>query len=282
MSTDAGRLVREHYDRGVSSGAMLDAILEELTTTGHNLDELTWQALERLDQFHLGGGRATLAMARLAGIGHGEQILDVGGGVGGAARALAATLGCHVTVLDLSEAYAEVGRALTDRMRLSDLVEFRVGNALHIPLGDESVDVAWTQHSTMNIEDKERLYAELYRVVRSNGRLAMHEIVAVDDAPPLHFPVPWADAPELSFVRSAADMRSTIAAAGFVERAWEDTTISALAWMREVVERAAAASRPPQAQRVLLGPGAADAFRTIRRNLEEGRAAVVEGVFSRP
>ncbi len=282
MSTDAGRLVTKHYDRGVAASAMLDAIMEELTATGHDLGELTWQALERLDQFHVGGGRTTLAMARRAGIGRGERVLDVGGGVGGPARTLAATLGCHVTVLDLSEAYTEVGRSLTRRMRLSDLVEFRVGNALDIPLSDESVDVAWTQHSTMNIEDKERLYAELHRVVRPGGRLAMHEIVAVEGAEPLHFPVPWAASPEISFVRTAAATRATIVAAGFVERAWEDTTVSSIAWMREMAERAAASNRSSQVQRVLLGPGFAEAFRTIRRNLEEELASVVEGVFRRP
>lgn len=282
MSTETGRLVSNHYDRGVSATAMFDAIMEELAATGHDVDELTWQALERLDQFHVGGGRATLAMARLAGIGRGDRVLDVGGGVGGPARTLAATLGCQVTVLDLSEAYIDLGRALTNRMRLSDLVEFRVGNALDIPLNIESVDVAWTQHSTMNIEDKERLYAELHRVVRSGGKLAMHEIVVVDRAEPLHFPVPWARTPEISFLRSATAMRETIVAAGFVERAWTETTAIALAWMREMAERAAARGRPPHAQSVLLGPGFADAFRTIRRNLEEARAAVVEGVFERP
>lgn len=282
MSTEAGRLVSNHYDRGLAATAMLEAILNELTATGHDLDALTWQALEQMDQFHVGGGGATLAMARLAGIGRGDRIVDIGGGVGGSARTLASTFGCHVTVLDLSDSYTKVGRALTSRMQLSDLVEFRVGNALDIPLGDASVDVAWTQHSTMNIEDKERLYAELYRVVRPGGRLAMHEIVAVDGAQPMHFPVPWADSPELSFMRSAGAMRTTIAAAGFVELEWGETTVSALAWMREMVERAAAASRPPRSQNVLLGPGFAEAFRTIRRNLEEGRAAVVEGVFGRP
>ena len=282
MSSDTERRVRGHYDHGETAAAMIEGIMEELGGAGHDAGGLTWRSLEPLDQFHVGGAEATMELARLAGIGQGEGVLDVGGGVGGPARVLAATVGCRVTVLDLTEAYLAVGRELTRRVGLDRLVEFRVGDALDIPLVGASVDVAWTQHSTMNIGDKERLYAELHRVVRPGGRLAMHEIVAADGEPPLHFPVPWADRGEISFLRTASAMRATIAAAGFVERLWEDTTPSALAWMRESESRSTAGKGPLRALAVLLGPNFGEGFRGIRRNLEEGRAAVVQGVFGRP
>lgn len=276
-----GRLVSDHYGRGASATAIVEAIIDGQRARGHDPDRLTWRDLEPTDQLHAGGGEATLALAGLAGIGAGELVLDVGGGLGGPARALASTFGCRVTVLDLTDTYTRVGEALTRRMRLDDLVTFRVGDALEIPFDAESVDVAWTQHSTMNIADKERLYAELHRVVRPGGRLAMHEIVTGAEAQPLLYPVPWAEGPEISFLRSAAAMRATVAAAGFVESSWVDVTRSALAWMREQAASAAAMDRPPLSQNLLLGPGFADAFRSIRRNLEEGRAAVVQGVFQR-
>lgn len=282
MAGNEGRLVSGHYGRGLGAAAMLEVIMERLVATGHDPDRLTWQALEQVDQLHLGGGRVTLALARLAGIGAGDRVLDVGGGTGGPARTLASTFGCHVTVLDLTEVYTQVGESLTRRMGLSDLVEFRVGDALDIPFEAGSVDVAWTQHSTMNIADKERLYAGLFRVVRPGGRLAMHEIVAGEGGEPLLFPVPWAAGPEISFVRPASAMRATIAAAGFVERVWEDVTPASLAWMREQSERAASSGEPPLVQSLLLGPGFLDALRSVRRNLEEGRAAVVQAVFDRP
>lgn len=278
------RLVSGHYDRGAPATAIVDAILDGQRESGRDVDRLTWQDLEQMDQLHAGGGEATMTLARLAGIGRDQLVLDVGGGIGGSARALAATFGCRVVVLDLTESYIQVGEALTGRMGLGDLVAFRVGDALDLPFDTASVDVAWTQHSTMNIADKERLYAELHRVVRPGGRLAMHEIVAGDDGRQLLFPVPWAAGPEISFLRSAASMRATIAGAGFVESVWEDVTQPTLEWMRDQAVRAAAsgAERAPQERVLLLGPGFADALRTIRRNLEEGRARVVQGVFERP
>ena len=44
---------------------------------------------------------------------------------------------------------------------------FQIGSALELPFADASFDGAWTQHSTMNIADKERLYAEIHRVLPS-------------------------------------------------------------------------------------------------------------------
>ena len=151
------------------------------------------------------------------------------------------------------------------------------------PLDDASVDVAWTQHSTMNIPDKPRLYAELRRVLRPGGRYAMHEIFAEDDGAPLHFPVPWAPEPSISFLRPAGWTRAAVTAAGFRARAWEDVTAATLAWVRERAaagEAARAAGRPPAlGLHLLLGAGFAEAFGNLARNLAEGRVRVAEAVF---
>ena len=43
------------------------------------------------------------------------SVLDVGSGVGGPARFLAATCGCQVTGVDLSEPFVDAARYLTER-----------------------------------------------------------------------------------------------------------------------------------------------------------------------
>ena len=43
------------------------------------------------------------------------SVLDVGSGVGGPARFLAATYGCRVTGVDLSEPFVNAARYLTER-----------------------------------------------------------------------------------------------------------------------------------------------------------------------
>ena len=125
------------------------------------------------------------------------RVLDVGDGLGGPARTLASEFGCAVKVLDLTEEFCRARAAFTTRTGLSDLVSFRHGSALEMPYPDASFDAAWTQHSSMNIADKGRLYGEIHRVLRPDGRLALHEILA-GPVSPIYLPVPWARRPELN------------------------------------------------------------------------------------
>ena len=265
--------VAAHYGRP----ALLESIRAALLAAGTPADSVRPDDLAPVDQFHTRGREATLDLARLAGLTGGERVLDVGGGLGGPARTLSATLGCRVTVLDLTPEFCQAGEELTRWVGLGDRVSFRVGDALEIPFEAAGFDVVWTQHSSMNIPDKRRLYAEARRVLRPGGRLAIHEIAAGTGGP-LDFPVPWASRAELSFLLPEPELRATIRETGFRERQWVDVTDPSLAW---VDARLAAASGGPPALglQVLLGPGAREAFGNLRRGLAEHRLRVVEAVF---
>src|SRR5581483_11191714 len=216
QSADA---LNRHYGRP----DLLEAILAAARAAGADPASLTPDDLAPVDQFHTRGKPATVELARLAGLSAGMQVLDVGGGLGGPARTLAAEFGCSVTVLDLTEAYVLTGEQLTARTGLSELVRHRHGSALALPFPDGSFDAAWTQHSSMNIADKARMYAEIRRVLRPGGSLALHEVLAGAGGEP-HCPLPWAADPSLSFLRPPDEIRSLIAAAGFREVVWRDVT----------------------------------------------------------
>jgi SAM-dependent methyltransferase len=268
METSAA--ISSHYGKQ----GLLQSILAGLRAAGKDPDRLTAEDLAPCDHFHLRGRDATLELLRLSGLRAGERVLDVGGGIGGPARTLAEA-GCSVTVLDLTEEFCRTGAALTERVGLADRVTFRHASALAIPFEDGAFDAAWTQHSSMNVEDKERLYAEIGRVVRHGGLLAMHEIMAGPASPP-HFPVPWASVPEISFLRAPDVVRRLIVARGFRERVWRDSSTAALAWLRERL----AATPPPLGLHLLLGPAAGEMLHNVARNLEESRIAVIEAVFA--
>ena len=153
----AAAAVDAHYGRP----DLLDAILQGLRASGCDPDAPAIEDLAPVDHFHTRGRDATLALGRLAKIASGHDVLDVGGGLGGAARLLARMFDARVTVLDLTEAFCQVGAELTRRTGLAERVTFRQGTALDLPFPDERFDVAWTQHSSMNVDDKERLYAEI-------------------------------------------------------------------------------------------------------------------------
>ena len=199
------RSIGEHY----ASDGLAVAILTALHKAGNDLDSITAQDLTPVDQLHTRGKDATLELAHLAGITPEMRVLDVGGGLGGPARTLATEIGCSVEVLDVTEEFCRAGEMLTTRTGLGHLVSFRYASALDMPHPDASFDAVWMQHSSMNIADKERLYAEIHRVLRPGGHLALHEIMAGPVAP-IHFPVPWARGPEISFLRPPEEVRALI------------------------------------------------------------------------
>jgi ubiquinone/menaquinone biosynthesis C-methylase UbiE len=198
-------------------------IVDALAAAGKNIESLTVDDLAPADQFHSGGKGATERLARLAELRPGTRVLDVGGGLGGPARTLAAQFGCHVTLVDLTESYVRAGAALTARLGLADRVSHRVGDALALDVAPGAFDVVWTQNSGMNIADKDRLYAGFARAVRPGGVLALQEPMAGPVQPPI-FPLMWAADSAASFLRTPDTMRAVIEKAGFRVRVWDDIT----------------------------------------------------------
>lgn len=247
------------------------AILDALSAQGKNLDALTVDDLAPLDQFHGGGKPATVRLAQLAGLTPGTRVLDVGGGLGGPARTLAAQFGCQVTLVDPTDSYREASELLTERLGLADRLTHRAGSALDLPIDDQSFDVVWTQNSGMQIQDKARLYAEFHRVLRPGGWLAIQEPMA-GPVQPLIFPVMWARDASQSFLLPPSEMLAIVEAAGFRMRAWNEATPSA--------------SRPsssvPTIQRLVMGDHLDAIMATGPRNTDEGRLVTYDGLFDRP
>lgn len=275
-SADHARSVNAHYGRR-ELGAL---VLEGLRAAGKDPERVSPADLAPVDQFHTRGRDATLELARLAGLEADCTVLDVGGGIGGAARTLAASLDAHVTVVDITADYCRVGADLTRRAGLDHRVRFCHASALDLPFRAAAFDAVLTQHSSMNIEDKARLYREIGRVLGPGGRLALHEIAA-GAVQPVHFPVPWAREPSVSFLRPAEDVRRLIVESGFAEVAWVDQTAPSLEWFRRRVAAAGSGPPPPLGLHLLLGPDAPVMFANQVRNLEEARITVVQGVFRR-
>ena len=142
---------------------------------------------------------------------------------------------------------------------------------------DDSFDVVWMQNVGMNIADKRKLYAEIYRVLKPGGRFAFQEMAA-GKAAPSYFPLPWATDPADSFLVSADEMCSVLGESGFSAELFEDVSDAHLI--------ASIASAPPASAGQLslavfvdnLGQKAGKA----RRSLEEGQVRLVRSVFTVP
>lgn len=262
--------VRDHY-RATGLTERLKTVLAAL---GPEDQLLTPQQLGTLDQFHTRGLAATAELAQLAGIVTGMSVLDVGSGVGGPARFLAATYGCRVTGVDLSEAFVDAARYLTERTGQSGQLLFKTASALELPFDDGRFDIVLLQHVAMNISDRARLYHEIRRVLKPSGRFATFDVVLAGGEP--HYPLPWARTPATSFLLTIDATREAIEPAGFRMLAWQDDTEIARAWFAQL-----RASGPPPSPNlgVVMGSDFAELAANLGRNLMEGRLGILTAVF---
>ena len=267
-----------HYG---GDGEIARRIDEQLRLSGVADDHtLSPSDIAAVDQFHVGGLEATQDLARLFSPSRGSYILDIGSGLGGPSRYLAANYGCRVIGIDITEEYCRVASILAARMGLEDRVEYRRGDARELLFPDGTFDGAWTQHVSMNIAQKKELYEGIRRVLKIGGRFALHDVVQRTPGAIL-FPVPWARTPEISHLQSSEAMRKTIVDAGFALVLWNDVTEGALRFLDAMVTRSRIAETPRLGLHLVLGSGFPEMVRNFRRNLDDERCGVVQAVFQR-
>jgi SAM-dependent methyltransferase len=267
--------VADHYHQP----ALLNSILAALREEGKDPDNLKPQNVIGVGELHIRGHEATRELAMQMGLTHEMKVLDVGCGVGGPSRFLAAQYGCHVTGIDITEEFCKTARDLAERVRLSDYLTYRQADALDLPYKDEAFDAVWTQHVQMNIEDKPRFYAELFRVLKPGGKLGFYEIVAGDAGKPF-YPVPWAADASISHLVGEAALKALIEGAGFQLKIWQDTTAAGLIWFEELRRRE---SEPGYEQsrlgpELFLGLDWWDITANLYRSVAGDRIKVIEGV----
>uniref|UniRef100_UPI002ADE0816 class I SAM-dependent methyltransferase n=1 Tax=Tepidiforma sp. TaxID=2682230 RepID=UPI002ADE0816 len=192
MSQPAEPAVLAHYHREGLAERILAAARQQ------GIDPLTPAALAPADHFHSYGLRATRDLATAAGLQPGQHVLDLGCGIGGPARTIAAEFGCRLTGIDLSPEFIRTARILAEACGLAHQCEFHVANALQLPFPDASFDAVITQHVAMNIADRARFWSEARRVLRPGGTLALFDIIRGPNPEPLQYPVPWASEPAIS------------------------------------------------------------------------------------
>jgi SAM-dependent methyltransferase len=235
---------------------------------------LSPEDLGALDHFHTGGLRASRELLELAQIRAEERVLDVGAGLAGSARLLAAAVGCRVDCIEMSPDYC-AGAALLNRLTgLEERIKVHHGSALDLPFPDGSFDVVWMQNVGMNIADKRKLYGEIFRVLKSGGRYAFQEMAAGEVATS-YFPLPWATDPADNFLVPAGEMRSVLDGCGFIAELFEDTSDTHLS--RTIANATPAA--PGQLGLAVFVDNLAQKAANARRSLEEGQVRLVRGIF---
>lgn len=264
--------VSTHYARV----GLIETIRSALETLGRSTASVTLDDLAPVDEFHMGGREATEQLVGQLGLAADDRVLDVGCGLGGAARVVAARHGCRVTGIDLTAGYVEAGTALCRWTGLDRRIDLHHGSALAMPFADARFDAAYMMHVGMNVADKAALCAEVRRVLRAGATFGLYDVTRTGEGD-LVYPLPWADAAENSVVATPAAYRATLEEAGFEvlrERDRRDFALDFFARMRARAE--AAGGAPPLGIHLLMGDGARAKVENMVASLAAGRIAPIE------
>lgn len=267
--------IASHY----ATDRLLERIEAGLAALGHDPQNISQEALKPVDEFHSAGFASTRHLLdRLYGTPV-ETALDIGSGIGGPARSMAARLGCRVEGVDLTPDFVETARELSRRTGMDGVTSFCEGSATALPQADTSVDLAWMLHVGMNVADKRAIFAEAARVLRPMGHFVVFDLVLGDDPAPPDFPVPWASAPGQSHLAAAQDYRAAAAEAGFAQLSEADRGAFVLETHRDALAEIDRNGPPPLGLHLVLGADAREKIGNFVAALEAGRITPVEMVF---
>lgn len=272
--TDA---IAEHWGKGDVYGRIV-AALEKMSKP---LDGLTIEELAPVDHFHARGFPATVDLADRLTIEAGDEILDIGCGLGGPARYMADRFECRVSGIDITQPFVEAGNKLTALLGMEQAVSIEQGDGQRLPYPDSQFDGAYTQHVTMNVADRPGFFAEAFRVLKPGGFFALTEHGLGPNGDP-HYPTPWSEDGTGSHLAAPSETRSLLEEAGFEDIVVEDTGDKYVAAYKAVMDKARQGALPPLGAHILMGKNAPDKVRNAARNIEEGRTHPVQVICRKP
>ena len=260
---------------------LLRAIEAGFARMGKTPDDVTLDNLASVDEFHVRGREATLELIAASGFERGMHVLDLGSGVGGPARVLAAGSGVRVTGIDLNADHCDTAARLAEWVGLDDRVSFQQGDITALPFEDAAFDGAWTVHVGMFVADKAALYAEAARVLKPGARFAIYDAFAVRGGE-MTYPVPWAAGSDDDHAMELPDMTAALDAAGFDVTTTRDVTAEAGVWAEATLERLAAAGGPPPVGlHLVVGPDLPVLVKNAADSLARGALAFHQIVCAR-
>ena len=256
--------VAEHY----SSKNLLNFIKKGLIKEGVDLDWVSSEDLNAVDEFHIGGITGTRFVSDKLDLSNASKVLDIGCGLGGPARFIAETYKSSVTGIDLTPSYIETGVALNELVGLTDKVSLLTASALDIPFCDNYFDAAYMIHVGMNVADKRQLMSEAFRVTKSNGFFVIYDVMKLEDVD-IEYPLPWADKKTESAVESFSNYESELVNAGFHIFEKEIKTKFAITFFQNMITNTKKNGPAPLGLHLLMGDNTSEKISNLFRQIYE-------------
>jgi len=152
----------------------------------------------------------------IAALQAGETVIDLGSGGGFDCFLASPAVGDtgNVIGIDMTPDMISKARNNAEKGGFTN-VEFRLGEIEHLPVADNSVDVI-ISNCVINLSpDKGQVFKEAYRVLNTNGRLAISDVVATIELPEEMRNDPMLIAGCMGNAALISDLENDLEAAGF-------------------------------------------------------------------
>jgi SAM-dependent methyltransferase len=156
----------------------------------------------------------------MAGVGGGDELLDIACGPGLVACAAAARAK-RVVGIDLTPAMIEQARSLQAKLGLGNL-EWRIGDVASLPFESASFAAVTTRYSLHHFGDPDMVLAEMVRVAKTGGRVAIADMVLPRSKAAVYDRMERLRDPSHVRTLSREELGSLAVAAGIRELRWAD------------------------------------------------------------
>ena len=265
--------IERHYFRG----NLYESILEGVKQKNLDPGNIKRSDIEGVDEFHVRGSQVSKKIATYANI-TGLKALDIGCGIGGPARMLREEYHCDVTGIDINREYIETAQKLTALVGMKEGIAFIQGDATDLPFNDGSFDLVWTQHVQMNIQDKEKFYGEISRMLKTGGLFIHYEILSQGNGQ-IEYPVPWANDERISFLSAKEDLEKIIEAAGLKKIRAEDETAKGIEFFENLLAGIKEKGVPAIGLNLLMGDSTRLKITNLLNGLKNGSIELQSGLF---
>lgn len=177
IKTDMRDVVRENYGNIATSVIKDESSAKEISSLiGYSNEEM----LNAPEEANMGLGCGN--PQTFANIKEGEIVVDLGSGAGFDCFLASKKVGLKGKVIgvDMTSEMISKSRSLAKKHKYTN-VEFRLGEIENLPIADSTVDVV-ISNCVINLSPKkQRVYDEMYRILKKGGRIAISDIVLIKE-----------------------------------------------------------------------------------------------------